>query len=159
MAGYCGNAFSGLMDKIHRSQNADSGGLSMERFFLRLQRMLKKKSRIYWNNWYFTKYIEEGVSPWGLGIQIFPNLNKIEPDFKSNWEDDLQAFSIQMMNLLCQQYSLELYALDRETEKLYQANENLISDSLFNSQEQTLKNDFREFHCWNFKNERKKVYV
>lgn len=133
MAYYCGSAFSGLMDKIHRSQNAESGGLSMERLFLRLQRMLEKKSSNYWNQWYFTKYMEEKVSPWGLRIQIFPNLNKVETDFKSSSDETLKNCYIHIMDLLCQQYSLELESLDKEIEVLYQANENLILDPLFSS--------------------------
>lgn len=82
MANYCGDAFEGLMDHIHKSQNATSGGLSMDRFFSRLQRMLEKKSRLFWNKWYFSKYTADNISPWGLRIQILPNITQMEPEFK-----------------------------------------------------------------------------
>lgn len=54
----------------------------MNRFLLRLQRMLERKSHIYWNKWYFSNYIDDQMSPWGLRIQIFPTINKLEPEFK-----------------------------------------------------------------------------
>lgn len=50
-----------------------------------------------------------------------------------------------MMDLLCRQYSLELEALDKEIETLYQANATLLLDSLFASRELTLKRDLETF--------------
>lgn len=114
MTNHCGNVFDGLMDRIHRSQNAASGGLSMDRLFLRLQRMLDKKSRLYWNKWYFVKFIEDKISPWCLRIQIFPTINKLDSDFKVEWENNLQLCSVKMMELLCHHYTTELALLDKK---------------------------------------------
>lgn len=145
MASYCGNAFEGLMDHIHKSQNASSGGLSMERFFLRLQRMLKKKSRLFWNKWYFLKYTEENISPWGLRIQIFPTITQLESEFKLKWEDNLQSCSKRMMELLCKHYTVELSLVDKEIEKLYQDNSSIITDGLFSTRENELKSNLQVY--------------
>lgn len=139
MANYCGNAFEGFMDQIHKSQNATGGGLSMDRFFLRLQRMLEKKARVYWNKWYFQKYLDDQIAPWGLRIQIFPTVSKLEPDFRTNWETNLQLCSMKMMELLCGHYNDELISLDKEIEKLYTENSSIVSSELFSSRESNLK--------------------
>ena len=114
MANYCGEAFSGLMTDIHRSQNKISGGLSMDHFFVRLQRMLERKSRLFWNKWYFMKYMDDKITPWGLRIQILPTISNVDQEFKTEWETNLQICSFKMMTLLCQRYTLDLDSLDRE---------------------------------------------
>lgn len=50
----------------------------LEHAFLRLQRLLERKARIFWHKKYFNKYIENKIVPWGLRIQIFPNVRKAE---------------------------------------------------------------------------------
>lgn len=43
MATYRGVAFDGLMDKIHQAQGASFGGVTLDRFFSNLKRLLEKK--------------------------------------------------------------------------------------------------------------------
>lgn len=79
------------------------------------------------------------MSPWGLRVQIFPNVRKMESDLKIEWENNLQDCSFKIMDLLCQHYSKELDLVDREIEKLYTDNTNLITDLSFNKREEDLK--------------------
>lgn len=145
MANYVGNAFEGFMDQIHRSQNAVGGDLTMDRFFLRLQRMLERKARIHWNKWYFSKYIDDKIAPWSLRIHIFPTINKLEPEFKNKWEENLHLCSMKMMELLCGHFSHELVSLDKEIEKLYQDNDSIISNDQFSSRESLLKTNLETY--------------
>lgn len=74
MAAFSGEAWEGLMDKIQQSQN--SGEVSdkdLEQAFLRLQRLLKWKARIFWHKRYFHKYIDNKIVPWGLTVLLFQN--------------------------------------------------------------------------------------
>lgn len=158
MANYCGNAFDGLMDHIHKSQNTSNGGLSMERFFLRLQRMLEKKSRLFWNKWYFLKYTEENISPWGLRIQIFPTITQLEPEFKLEWEENLQSCSKKMMELLCKHYTTELSLVDKEIEKLHYDNPAIIADALFSTRENELKSNL-ELYVTEILKTKEKKYI
>lgn len=111
----------------------------MDRFFFRLQRMLEKKARVYWNKWYFSKYLDDRIAPWGLRIQIFPTVSNLEQDFRTSWETNLQSCSMKMMELLCGHYNDELISLDKEIEKLYSENSSIVSNELFSSREGTLK--------------------
>lgn len=119
------------MDKIHQAQGSSYGGMTMDHFFVSLKRLLEKKARVFWNNKYFQKYIEDRNVPWGLRIQVFPNLSKIESEFKIDWESNLQSCSFKMMEALCQNYQRELEVINGDIEKLYTDNSSLVSDYLF----------------------------
>lgn len=65
------------MAKIQLSQNASNiTDADLDKSFMRLQRLLEKKIRIFWHKKYFKKYSHNKVIPWGLRIQIFPILEK-----------------------------------------------------------------------------------
>lgn len=85
MVTYWGAGFDGLMDKIHQAEGSPYGGINLDCFFSSLKRVFEKKARVFWNNKYFQKYIDKNF-PWGLCIQIFLNVFKIEPEFKTDWE-------------------------------------------------------------------------
>lgn len=75
MAEFCGEAWDGLTTKIQASQmEANISDADLDRAFVRLRRLLEKKVRIYWHKSYFEKYLENSIVPWGLQIQIFPNI-------------------------------------------------------------------------------------
>lgn len=95
--------------------------------------------------YYFTKYIDDQMSPWGLRIQMFPTINKLEPEFKSQWEQNLQQCSVKMMEMLCCHYTNELTLLDREIETLYEVNKSITLDALFPSCESALRAVFESY--------------
>lgn len=156
MTNYCENAFDGLMDHVHRSQNAASEGLSMDRFFSRFLRMLEKKSRLFWNKWYFIKYTEDNISPWGLRIQIFPTITQLEPELKLEWEENLQTCSMKMMEFLCKHYTNELTLVDKGTEILYEDNQLITTDVLFPARENVLKTNLEIYVAEILKTKEKK---
>ncbi|PIO28667.1 hypothetical protein AB205_0117480 [Aquarana catesbeiana] len=86
--------------------------IELDKCFIRFQRLLEKKVRIYWHKVYFEKYVEHQIVPWGLRIQIFPNIKKTTDPLKKAWEDNLQACSFSMISMLCQEYEKELNLLD-----------------------------------------------
>lgn len=128
----------------------------MDRFFSRLQRMLERKSRLYWNKWYFSKYIEDNITPWGLRIQIFPTLHNVDLEFKTEWEEALQICSARMMSLLCKHYTADLTILDHEIEKLYEENNSIVQEELFSTRESTLKADLENYVSALLKNKEQK---
>lgn len=69
---------------------------------------------MFWHKEYFDKYIESQVVPWGLRIQIFPNIRKVEPDLKIKWVSNLQSCSMTMMWILHDQYDFDNLELDKE---------------------------------------------
>lgn len=119
--------------------------------------MLERKSRLFWNKWYFSKYIDDNITPWGLRIQIFPTLFNVDLEFKAEWESNLQSCSAKMMNLLCKQYSSDLTALDIEIERLYNENSSITAEEHFHTRETTLKADLENYVSTLLKNKGKKM--
>lgn len=121
MASFSGEAWEGLMDKIQQSQHsAEIPDQDWDQAFLRLQRLLERKVRTFWHRKYFQKYMDNNIVPWGLRVQIFPNLKKIDEPLKTSWENNLQSCSFGMMSLLCTQYEAELKSLDDSVSQWYE---------------------------------------
>lgn len=111
MADFCFDAWEGLKTKIQTSQNNyNITDAELDKAFMRL--LLEKKVCIYWHKLYFEKYTENQIVPWGLRIQIFPNVKKVNDSLKSSWEENLQSCSFNKLSILCKQYEHEPEQLD-----------------------------------------------
>ncbi|XP_040196297.1 uncharacterized protein LOC120929125 [Rana temporaria] len=134
------------MYKIQSSQNsADITEPELDRAFVRLQRLLEKKVRVFWHKHYFSKYCENHITPWGLRIQIFPNLKKIDDSLKTEWEDNLQTCSFGMMHILCKQYEGEITDLDLQINTWYIDLILAATSPLFIQREKELKEHLEEY--------------
>lgn len=132
MADFCGEAWENLMTKIQTSHAASNiSDAELDKSFVRLQRLLEKKVCMYWHKTYFEKYVEHQIVPWGLRIQIFPNIKKITDPLKKSWEDNLQSCSFNMISMLCQQYEQELDLLDVSINKWLSDHATDVSSSRF----------------------------
>lgn len=146
MADFCGEAFTDLMTKIRSSKTeANVSDDELDRAFMRLQRLLEKKVRTYWHKAYFEKYSLNGIVPWGLRIQIFPNLRKITDSLKQSWEQNLQSCSFEMISLLCKQYELELGQLDAQINNWYDEHHLVISSPRFIKRDKDLRSHLEEY--------------
>ncbi|XP_040178113.1 uncharacterized protein LOC120910420 [Rana temporaria] len=146
MADFRGAAWEGFMFKIQsNTNNADITIPELDRAFSRLQRLLEKKVRIFWHKQYFIKYVENQITPWGLRIQIFPNLKKVDDALKLRWEQNLQSCSFEMMNILCNQYEAEIEDLDVQVNAWYIELVLSISNPLFIAREKSLKEHLEEY--------------
>ncbi|PIO24355.1 hypothetical protein AB205_0058670 [Aquarana catesbeiana] len=113
MADFCGEAWEDLMTKIQMSHvTSNISDIELDKYFITFQRLLEKKVCVYWHKIYFEIYVENHIVPWGLRIQIFPNIKKTTDPLKKAWEDNLQACSFNMISMLCQEYDKELALLD-----------------------------------------------
>lgn len=69
MTDYCGKAWDGFLTKVQQARSKDAvSEVDIYRYFLRLQRLVEKKTRMFWHRDYFDKYIENNMVPWGLHI-------------------------------------------------------------------------------------------
>lgn len=80
---------------------------------------MDKKVACFWHADTFDKYIQEGINPLGLCIQIFPMLEDVDPSFKSKWENNLQLCTQTMMVLLSEEYKKRITNLDKTIDSIY----------------------------------------
>ncbi|XP_077320812.1 uncharacterized protein LOC143943119 [Lithobates pipiens] len=146
MTGFCGEAWEGLMSKIHESQKtSEITDKELEHAFHLLQRLLERKVRIFWNKKFFLKYIENQIAPWGLRVQIFPNLNKIDDLIKNKWEENLQNCSLQMMTLLNMQFEHDLTQLDKAIDQWCEDYTTVTSIPRFKKKEQEIQKHIESY--------------
>lgn len=84
-----------------------------------LTKILEKKSALHWHIESLGRYIREGINPIGLRIQIFPTLDNITKELKTNWETKLNECSKHLMLLLQNEYQQQLRGMDMEIQTLY----------------------------------------
>lgn len=75
------NLMSGYLDDYGKNEHIDSEFNSL---FLKLTRILEKKSSMFWHIKSFQDYIKD-INPLGFRVQIFPNPEGLDADFKNAW--------------------------------------------------------------------------
>lgn len=111
-----------------------------------LRTLLERKSNNSWHQKYFNKYLEEGINPMGLRIQIFPTIHIISLTLKKKWEENLQACSDMMTALLVDDYKEQMISLDQEIEKLYATNSKNIEKGQLKDIEKEIKEHLITFN-------------
>lgn len=114
-------------------------------YFTGLQRLVEKKTRLFWHRDFFEQYISNKVVPWGLRIQIFPNIRKIEPKIKEALESNLQTCSLQMMHILCQQYKQDIGQVDIEIKDWHENSGNVSTYPGYTLLEKKLKDHLTKY--------------
>lgn len=115
-----GSSWTALMadySKNHEEGEAVQSELSS--LCNQLSKYVEKKAAFFWHIDNFERYIREDINPYGLRIQIFPLIDNISPDFKKQWEDNLQACTRKMMRMLIEEYKTRSLALDKEIDNIY----------------------------------------
>lgn len=80
----------------------------------RLHRVLQRKSALFWHSTYLGKYIDNSIVPFGLRIQIFPNIPTVRDTLKSRWEENLTKCSCEKMTILQEHYEQEIQNIDKK---------------------------------------------
>lgn len=86
--------------------------------FQKLNRILEKKSALFWHIKSLDRYSKEKINPLGLRVQIFPNLDQISTECKREWEANLNACSQEMMAILTREYNKQMVLLDTEIDNI-----------------------------------------
>ncbi|KAM4034361.1 rho GTPase-activating protein 19 [Anomaloglossus baeobatrachus] len=66
----------------------------------RLKQLLNQKTRLWWNMTFMERYIQKGLIPRGLRVQLFPSFDIKEDSFKKEWEEASSICSMTFMKLL-----------------------------------------------------------
>lgn len=127
-------------------QEDENGDFDFNTFVLKLKSLLSKKFKLFWNIRNFEKYLESDPNPWGLRIQIFPNIEKTTNEFKNVWEANLNRCSANMISILNAHYKQEIKTTDQTISKLYADNSDLISNAKFLEKEKSMNVSLEKLH-------------
>lgn len=73
---------------------------------------------MFWQIKSFKDYIKDNMNPLELRVQIFPNLEGLDSDFKNAWEKILRTCSKDMIQNLITQYEERSGVLDGDKENI-----------------------------------------
>ncbi|XP_040196441.1 uncharacterized protein LOC120929222 [Rana temporaria] len=144
--------FSGLdwekfLDTIQNSYTSQAKTeVGLDVFFLKLKRLMERKSNLGWHIRFFDRYLKEKVNPQGLRVQIFPTFEMTESTLKDKWEENLNTCSSNMMIMLKDKHIIDLAELDREIENLRSSGNHLISSSEYQKKESDLLEHLEKYN-------------
>lgn len=139
MARYRGSQWEGHMYQLQEICDKQETELpDINTCIFKLKNLLSRKSKLFWNIKFFERYIEGGISPWGLRIQTFPTIKNVPPDFKKIWEANLDRCSRGMMEILTNYYQGVILEIDESIQKLCDDNKELMEKDEFISKEVTM---------------------
>lgn len=119
MDNFSGNIWKSRMTNYKQKWGeVDKSEIELNNFFFSLRELLQKKSTIYWHAMFLEDYIMENMAPYGLRLQLFPNLRDIKEDFKRKWESVLNACSKELMKLLIGEYQSQELDIENDITKL-----------------------------------------
>lgn len=125
-------------DKMTKFQHLANEAEDLDQFFLNTKALLEKKSRLFWQIKFFEKYEDYKINPWGLRIQIFPNIREPSSELKTRWERILQGCSSHMMLLLREHHQAELVEINKELLELSAKGEKLKHHASFSNRDAAL---------------------
>ncbi|XP_069590016.1 uncharacterized protein [Ranitomeya imitator] len=121
------------------------GGRDAHEAIKKLKDLLHRRTHIWWNRAFLIKYIETGLTPRGLRVQVFPSFEVEDVVFRHNWEELATTCSKGFMELLAQSNKESIDSLDREIETV----QGILKQDLSEVELQTLNGEIdKEFQKW-----------
>lgn len=99
---------------------------------------------MFWHIKSFEDYLKEDMNP--LGLQIFPNLEGLDSDFKLAWENILRTYSREIMQLIIREYTRRSRALDSEIESTCSQLQTFKTHKTFEEREMKLQKHLEIFN-------------
>lgn len=90
MSNFQGDEWVNLMSGYETDfEQGDRVKTLISSLFQKLNKVLEKKSALFWHVKSLDRYIKEKINPLGLRVQVFPNLDQTSTDLKKEWEANL----------------------------------------------------------------------
>lgn len=127
------------MSKLQLSSEEED----LDGFIFKTRQLLERKSRLYWHTKFFDRYLENNINPWGLRVQVFPNIRDPNTEFKTKWEKILNKCSEGLMDLLKENHLNDIGEIQKELDILSMKSNNFKTNESFDLRNKEL-NDYME---------------
>ncbi|KAM4052236.1 uncharacterized protein ACNLHF_000279 [Anomaloglossus baeobatrachus] len=134
---------SQLNDFFRHDGGADarSGEVSLREEVAKYKGLIHKRTKIWWNRAFLERYLQQGLIPRGLRVQVFPSFDIDDNTFKDKWEDFANNCSKGFIQLLCDLNSSQLRAIETETVDLQNRIVAGLSTEAFKTFEMDIESD------------------
>lgn len=107
------------VDARNTLTNKAEGNLgSIRLLFRKLEKVMSKEIRAYWESCTLSEYITSEHVPRGLRIKKFPTFELIDEDHKKRWTDSLSRCSVELMSIIISSKQKEIETLQMEISKI-----------------------------------------
>ncbi|XP_073422017.1 uncharacterized protein [Dendrobates tinctorius] len=97
---------SGIESQLSEDHSLDSQALEIEKLLL-------KRTKIWWNRAFLEKYVSSNMIPRGLRVRVTPSFPIEDDDFIKRWEEACGTCSLIFMKLLIERNSKIIVDLDK----------------------------------------------
>ncbi|XP_069588840.1 uncharacterized protein [Ranitomeya imitator] len=80
--------------------------------------LLRKRTKVWWNHAFLDKYLQKGLIPRGLRVQVFPSFPVDDVDIKERWEECASKCSVGFMEILKEMNAKSLKEMEVDIETL-----------------------------------------
>lgn len=135
-----------LLNLQQQYNQKDKITFDIDIFFQKLTRLLEKKCVMLWHIKYLENFLTLGINPFGIRVQIFPNLQNIHEDFKKIWESMLLQCSPLINTTLINEYKVRYQTIELEIIEFIKPSEPWRSHAQFLEKDIKLKEHFEGFN-------------
>ncbi|XP_069601391.1 uncharacterized protein [Ranitomeya imitator] len=80
--------------------------------------LLRKRTKVWWNHAFLDKYLQKGLIPRGLRVQVFPSFPVDDVAIRERWEECASKCSVGFMEILKEMNASSLKEMETEIESL-----------------------------------------
>lgn len=138
-----GERWESMIQNVHHSnllQSSQELDLVTKMKMHKLQKALTQKSKTWWDTEYLRKYLQEGLVPMGLRIQILPQIPELTIALKEKWEKNLNTCSKNMLLMLIEHHEAYIENLDKEIAQICDQLKGLEHNECFKTKDLQIKN-------------------
>ncbi|KAM4054174.1 uncharacterized protein ACNLHF_006617 isoform 1-T1 [Anomaloglossus baeobatrachus] len=104
--------------------------------------LFNRRMRLWWNKAFMQRYVDRGLIPRGLRVQVFPSFNVTDETFKRDWEEAATACSRSFMGLLINNNEASLRAIDEEISVLQDRTTKELTPAELSNFHETMNKEF-----------------
>ncbi|XP_075188797.1 uncharacterized protein LOC142279344 [Anomaloglossus baeobatrachus] len=104
--------------------------------------LFNRRMRLWWNKAFMQRYVDRGLIPRGLRVQVFPSFSVTDETFKRDWEEAASPCSRSFMGLLINNNEASLRAIDEEISVLQDRTTKELTPAELSNFHETLNKEF-----------------
>ncbi|KAM4038422.1 uncharacterized protein ACNLHF_016745 [Anomaloglossus baeobatrachus] len=104
--------------------------------------LFNRRMRLWWNKAFMQRYVDRGLIPRGLRVQVFPSFNVTDETFKRDWEEAATDCSRSFMGLLINNNEASLRAIDEEISVLQDRTTKELTPAELSNFHETMNKEF-----------------
>ncbi|XP_069611069.1 uncharacterized protein [Ranitomeya imitator] len=117
----CDGTWLTQIDSVFNDTNelgAEGNSKGLQETVATFKDLLRKRTKVWWNHAFLERYLQKGLIPRGLRVQVFPSFPVEDSNIRERWEDCASKCSVGFMEILKEMNANSLKDMETEIEAL-----------------------------------------